>query len=129
VYPSRHYSDAGASTALSFPTGGLELTEARHPLPRRKLTRVRWLGGASLIFTRRAERYDGYLRANAGGKTVVLKTAGLLALMALSGMPVPAREARFPFYASVLADIGGPSIACREPVYLHFARRKHLAHD
>jgi DNA mismatch repair protein MutS2 len=44
--------------------------------------------------------------ANAGGKTVVLKTAGLLALMALSGVPVPAREARFPFYASVLADIG-----------------------
>ena len=44
--------------------------------------------------------------ANAGGKTVVLKTAGLLSLMALSGVPVPAREARIPFYASVLADIG-----------------------
>ena len=44
--------------------------------------------------------------ANAGGKTVVLKTAGLLALMALSGVSVPAREARIPFYASVLADIG-----------------------
>src|SRR5207247_1764405 len=44
--------------------------------------------------------------ANAGGKTVVLKTAGLLALMALSGLPVPAREARVPFYKSVLADIG-----------------------
>ena len=44
--------------------------------------------------------------ANAGGKTVVLKTAGLLALMASSGLPVPAREARVPFYASVLADIG-----------------------
>src|SRR6185503_3655327 len=44
--------------------------------------------------------------ANAGGKTVVLKTAGLLALMALSGVSVPARAARIPFYASVLADIG-----------------------
>jgi len=44
--------------------------------------------------------------ANAGGKTVVLKTAGLLSLMALSGLPVPSREARVPFYASVLADIG-----------------------
>ena len=44
--------------------------------------------------------------ANAGGKTVVLKTAGLLSLMALSGLPVPARSARVPFYRSVLADIG-----------------------
>src|SRR5260370_14520483 len=44
--------------------------------------------------------------ANAGGKTVVLKTTGLLSLMALSGLSVPARKARVPFYASVLADIG-----------------------
>ena len=44
--------------------------------------------------------------ANAGGKTVVLKTAGLLALTALSGVSVPAREARIPSYRSVLADIG-----------------------
>ena len=44
--------------------------------------------------------------ANAGGKTVVMKTAGLLSLMAISGLPVPAREAVIPFYASVLADIG-----------------------
>ncbi|MBK8466851.1 MAG: Smr/MutS family protein [Chloracidobacterium sp.] len=44
--------------------------------------------------------------ANAGGKTVVLKTAGLLSLMAISGLPVPATEAKIPFYRSVLADIG-----------------------
>ena len=44
--------------------------------------------------------------ANAGGKTVVLKNGGLLSLMALSGLHVPARAARFPLYASVLADIG-----------------------
>jgi len=44
--------------------------------------------------------------ANAGGKTVVLKTAGLLSLMAISGLPVPATNARIPFYRSVLADIG-----------------------
>ena len=41
-----------------------------------------------------------------GAVAAVLKTAGLLSLMALSGLPVPAREARVPFYASVLADIG-----------------------
>jgi DNA mismatch repair protein MutS2 len=44
--------------------------------------------------------------ANAGGKTVVLKTAGLLSLMAISGLPVPAKSAKVPFYKSVLADIG-----------------------
>ncbi|MBP9108534.1 MAG: endonuclease MutS2 [Pyrinomonadaceae bacterium] len=44
--------------------------------------------------------------ANAGGKTVVLKTAGLLSLMAISGLPVPATAARIPFYRSILADIG-----------------------
>jgi len=44
--------------------------------------------------------------ANAGGKTVVMKTAGLLSLMAISGLPVPARAATIPFYKSVLADIG-----------------------
>lgn len=44
--------------------------------------------------------------ANAGGKTVVMKTAGLLSLMAISGLPVPAKNAQIPFYKSVLADIG-----------------------
>jgi DNA mismatch repair protein MutS2 len=44
--------------------------------------------------------------ANAGGKTVVLKTAGLLSLLALSGVSVPAKSATVPFYRVVLADIG-----------------------
>lgn len=44
---------------------------------------------------------------NTGGKTVVLKTIGLLALMAVSGLPVPAAEgAQVPFLRAVQADIG-----------------------
>lgn len=87
--------------------GTLELVEARHPLLEENL---RAQGGAAVVpvsFSLDAERAVMVISgANAGGKTVVLKTAGLLSLMALSGLPVPARSARIPLYRSVLADIG-----------------------
>ena len=43
---------------------------------------------------------------NTGGKTVALKTVGLLSMMAQAGIPVPAREAVFPLFTAFLADIG-----------------------
>jgi DNA mismatch repair protein MutS2 len=44
---------------------------------------------------------------NTGGKTVALKTAGLLTLMTLSGLPIPASpDSEVPCYRAVFADIG-----------------------
>lgn len=86
--------------------GPLEIVEARHPLLEENL---RASGGAvvPVSFTLNDENNAMIISgANAGGKTVVLKTTGLLALMALSGISVPATSARVPFYATVLADIG-----------------------
>ena len=87
-------------------SGRLELLEARHPLLEENLQ----ASGSRVVpvsFTLDEQKNAMVISgANAGGKTVVLKTTGLLSLMALSGIPVPARSAHFPFYVSVLADIG-----------------------
>ncbi len=45
--------------------------------------------------------------SNAGGKTISIKTVGLLLCMALSGMPVPAGSSSiFPLVSSLLVDMG-----------------------
>ncbi|MDX6383488.1 MAG: mismatch repair protein MutS2 [Blastocatellia bacterium] len=84
----------------------LEFVAARHPLLQENL---RATGGAVVPVSFKLDNENTTMvisGANAGGKTVVLKTAGLLSLMALSGLPVPAKQAQVPFYRSVLADIG-----------------------
>lgn len=44
---------------------------------------------------------------NTGGKTITLKVAGLLTIMALSGIPIPASEkTEIGMFSNVLADIG-----------------------
>ena len=84
----------------------LILTGARHPLLEDILRRQHkpvvpvTLG---LESTRRTLLISG---PNTGGKTVAMKTVGLLALMAQSGLPVPATEAELPLFPDVLADIG-----------------------
>ncbi len=92
--------------STTLPTGRLEFVEARHPLLDENL---RSSGKAVVPVSFSLDENNSTMiisGANAGGKTVVLKTAGLLSLMALSGLPVPAHSARVPLYRSVLADIG-----------------------
>ena len=84
----------------------LSLVKARHPLLEDNLRgEGRPIAPFSLDLdpTRRILVISG---PNAGGKTVVLKTVGLLTLMAQSGIPVPAEEATLPIFDQILADIG-----------------------
>ncbi len=86
--------------------GRLKLSGARHPLLMMLLGREvvpldlelsEEAGGRALVIT----------GPNAGGKTIAIKAAGLLTLMALSGMPVPGGDgSSYPVLEGVLADIG-----------------------
>jgi len=91
----------------AFSSGGLlSLVKARHPLLEdnlRSMNRKVFPVSLDLDRTRRILVISG---PNAGGKTVVLKTVGLLAMMAQSGIPVPAEEATVPVFDQILADIG-----------------------
>ncbi|MEO7295092.1 MAG: endonuclease MutS2, partial [Candidatus Limnocylindria bacterium] len=79
-----------------------ELLSARHPL----------LGGGAVPIDLRLGDRFGYRALvvtgpNTGGKTVSLKTLGLLSLMHQAGLRVPAAEgARLPVFRRIMADIG-----------------------
>ncbi len=84
----------------------LHLERARHPLLEDILRRRnKAVVPISLTLDERCRTFliSG---PNTGGKTVSMKTVGLLALMAHAGIPVPAAEAEFPIFEQVLADIG-----------------------
>ncbi len=84
----------------------LVLHRARHPLLERNLK----LKNAKIVpvtIELEGERRQLVITGpNTGGKTVTLKTLGLLALMAQSGIPVPADRADMPVFDAILADIG-----------------------
>ena len=84
----------------------LLLHRARHPLLERNLK----LKNAKIVpvtIELEGERRQLVITGpNTGGKTVTLKTLGLLALMAQSGIPVPADRADMPVFDAILADIG-----------------------
>jgi len=103
----------------------LVLEEARHPLLedvlRRQKKSVEPLS-LTLDEKRRTLLISG---PNTGGKTVSMKTVGLLALMAQAGMPVPAGRAEFPIFDEVLADIGDQQ-SIRENLSTFSAHIEHI---
>lgn len=84
----------------------LLLTNARHPLLDNSLRREG--RGAVPISLEMDELHQVLVISgpNAGGKTVVLKTVGLISLMAQMGLHVPAEEAHLPLLHQIFADIG-----------------------
>jgi len=93
--------------------GSLYLRNARHPQLTGDVVPVTaWLGEGNPQGTGIADGPDGFsvmliTGPNTGGKTVALKTVGLLALMAQAGLPIPAdADSRLPVFDDVFADIG-----------------------
>jgi DNA mismatch repair protein MutS2 len=94
------FSDSidGVEPALST-DGAFELQAARHPLVKNAVpVTIKVIPPATVLLI---------TGPNTGGKTVALKTAGLLAAMAQSGLRVPAAEgSRVPVFRALFADIG-----------------------
>jgi len=108
-FAKARFADEYNCTAVQLRGGSrprLLLHKARHPLLERNLK----FKGATVVpvsVELEAERRQLVITGpNTGGKTVTLKTIGLLALMAQSGIPVPADRAELPVFDAVLADIG-----------------------
>jgi len=92
--------------AVTLSKARLILHRARHPLLERNLKLKSTKIVPITIELEGDHRQLVITGPNTGGKTVSLKTLGLLALMAQSGIPVPADRADMPVFDAILADIG-----------------------
>ncbi len=93
--------DENATRPLVSDDGVIDIRKARHPLLPK--------GKAVPIDIRLGEEFDLLVVTgpNTGGKTVSLKTTGLLTLMGLSGLHIPAADrSRLAVFSEVYADIG-----------------------
>lgn len=78
--------------------------DARHPVLLKKLGRDKTI---PLNFSLQDQRVIVITGPNAGGKTVVLKTIGLLSLLLQSGIHIPVdSDSNFHLFSKVLVDIG-----------------------
>lgn len=98
---AKYASELDCNCPLVSENGVIDIIEGKHPLIDRKMVvpTSAYLGRefTSLIIT----------GPNTGGKTVTLKTVGLLHLMAMSGILIPVREnSTISFFKEIYADIG-----------------------
>src|SRR5204862_7217835 len=92
--------------------GAVDLVAARHP------RRVAQGGSVVPIDIRLGSDFRAVVITgpNTGGKTVTLKTVGLLVLMAACGLQIPAqRGSRVPVVTRVFADLGDEQTAAAWP--------------
>jgi DNA mismatch repair protein MutS2 len=97
---ARYASLTRAGVPKITENGTLRLRQARHPLLTGKVVPLDfWLNRETWMVV--------ITGPNTGGKTVALKTVGLLCLMAQAGMHIPAEDSsELPVYENIFADIG-----------------------
>ncbi|HDO22599.1 MAG TPA: endonuclease MutS2 [Nitrospirae bacterium] len=106
---SRFAADLEMKIPLLNDTGRVEIKAGRHPLLTIALGKAGDNGGVvpldvSLGGEKRVMVITG---PNAGGKTVAIKTVGLIILMAMSGIPIPAdSSSSIPVIRKILVDMG-----------------------
>ncbi|MFW5965983.1 MAG: endonuclease MutS2 [Persicimonas sp.] len=112
VVASARFGERIDATIPELTDDRLELKQVRHPLL--YLQHLREVDGrmesdvvANDLLIEPDERVLVVSGPNTGGKTVLLKTLGLCALMARCGLPIPAGdESAIPLYDSLYTDIG-----------------------
>ena len=103
---ARFARDFDATTPQFAEATELRLELVRHPVLEDKLRRENRAIVAMTLALGGAERLLVISGPNTGGKTVALKTTGIAALSAQSGIPVAAQRAVLPLFDRVLVDIG-----------------------
>jgi DNA mismatch repair protein MutS2 len=103
---ARFARDFDAAMPEFSATNELRLEGARHPVLEDKLRKENRAIVPMTLALGGEERVLLISGPNTGGKTVALKTTGMAALAAQSGIPVAAQRAVMPLFDSVLVDIG-----------------------
>jgi DNA mismatch repair protein MutS2 len=103
---ARFAREFDAATPEFSTTNALQLEGARHPVLEDKLRKEHRAIVPMTLSLGGDERVLVISGPNTGGKTVALKTTGLAALAAQSGIPVTAQRAVLPLFDRILVDIG-----------------------
>jgi DNA mismatch repair protein MutS2 len=107
VFARARFAEEFDATVPEFSDASeLRLEAARHPVLENKLRKEGRAVVPMTLALGGEERVLVISGPNTGGKTVALKTTGIAALSAQSGIPVAAQRAVLPFFDRVLVDIG-----------------------